>query len=271
MLLSVFTPVLNCRSTIEKTAISVIKLSEFLPNQIEWLVGDGGSNDGTYQYFSHLIKSHPWIKIYSLPNFNIPSTLNSLNEHANGNYFTVLNGDDWILPEVFLSFIQLLQSDKYKNVVSGYVRMIDSEGSVAGVREADGRYINQYMSVNHPGMVAVRELLIRTPFEECYPTAYDYLWTWRLAKNGTKIYVIAEVVAVMMMGGISATRSNQAAKEIFSYKLKNGHLISPILNYLKFLIKKNIKKILIGVSGNKIINWYRINTGSIDKYEDTIR
>lgn len=98
---TVFTPTFNRKQTLERTYISLKKQSF---RDFEWLIIDDGSTDDTESLVAGWLKeknSFP-IRYYWKPNGGKHTAHNCALPLARGEYFAILDSDDWYDPEALM-------------------------------------------------------------------------------------------------------------------------------------------------------------------------
>lgn len=267
MLLTVLTPTLNCASTLGAMLRSVVELEQQFPSKIQHLIGDGGSSDTTLAIIKHFASEHPFIECYALPGKNIPATLNNLVQLARGQYVLVLNGDDFIIPAAMASMLRRLIEKPLSGVLCSYVTIESGLGERLGERLANVAACDSYMSINHPGMLAHRQLFFDVgPYCERTPTAYDYVWTWSAYRKGVDFTVEPVVSAHVRLGGISQTRAHRAAMEILRYKINAGCFVKPLWNFSMFYLKQMLSHLFPSAILRQMKTIYRQRSHSVDRY-----
>ena len=151
MRISVITPVYNGAKYIEETVLSVLKASE--GNEIEYLVIDDGSTDGTKQI---LDKYSSRIKVIHQPNAGESAAVNTGFREASGDFVLVVSADDPLFtPAIFVGIIEFF--DLNPEVVAWYPNwnMIDQYGNFVRKVEvdefSDERLIGRFICLPGPG------------------------------------------------------------------------------------------------------------------------
>lgn len=108
-ILTVVIPSYNVELFLEKTVQSF--LADEILDDIEILIVNDGSKDGTRNIALKYEKSYPQsIKLVDKENGGHGSTINTGLSLANGKYFRVVDGDDWVDTKAFVSFVKKLKT-----------------------------------------------------------------------------------------------------------------------------------------------------------------
>ncbi|MEA4825939.1 MAG: glycosyltransferase [Clostridium sp.] len=105
-------------------------------NNIELLIVDDNSNDGSIQKIKKYEKEYSNIKtIYHSNNYGAPAlSFQEIINEANGEYFILLCSDDLLANDnVIMDFVKELEHNKKVDFVFGNLRLIDSEENEKGV------------------------------------------------------------------------------------------------------------------------------------------
>lgn len=139
--ISVVTPCYNAVDFIEQTVVSV--LAQHYPN-LEYIVMDGGSNDGTQEvvnrYSEHLT-------LISEPDKGQSDALNKGFARATGTILSWINGDDMLAPGALFR-VALAFSLNDADMVAGEVALF-----------RDDRFIKQHATAATPGPLPLNDLL----------------------------------------------------------------------------------------------------------------
>lgn len=116
-LISVFTPTYNRKHTLERLYNSLISQTS---KDFEWIIVDDGSTDGTEELIASFLKKGV-IKINYIKQINKGKhiAINYGLKNAEGNYFFVLDSDDYLLPNAI-------------HEVEVLINKIDRDKSIAG-------------------------------------------------------------------------------------------------------------------------------------------
>jgi succinoglycan biosynthesis protein ExoA len=107
VLVSVLVPVLNESSSIREAVAAM--LAQQVDGQIELLLADGGSDDGTRELLEELAAHDPRVKVLQNPSGRTPSALNVALRHARGEYVARMDAHAFYPPNYLRSGIERLR------------------------------------------------------------------------------------------------------------------------------------------------------------------
>jgi len=122
-LVSIVTPSFNMGRYIDETILSV--LEQDYPN-IEYLVMDGGSTDGTLDI---LKRYQGRLQYVSEPDRGQTDAINKGFQRTRGSIFTFLNADDTLLPGAVTTAVAALRENPDAGVIYGDAWFIDENGA----------------------------------------------------------------------------------------------------------------------------------------------
>lgn len=199
-MISVITVCFNARHTIEKTFQSL--LSQAYEN-IEYIVVDGGSSDGTLDVidkYRNVIK-----KFVSERDGGIYEAMNKGIRMANGEIVGIINADDYYAPNALMQVMQVYQADRNLDVIFGNCSTVNSFGDI--MRDDKPRIDFQHgvVSVLHPSTFVSRRCYLRHGcFDESYRYAGDYEFFCRLAYRCASFSYINTTLAYFRTGGFGS-------------------------------------------------------------------
>jgi glycosyltransferase involved in cell wall biosynthesis len=227
--LSVITIVYNNVRDIERTVLSV--LNQSYPN-IEYLVIDGASNDGTMdilrQYESRISK------LVSERDKGIYDAMNKGLALATGDYVLFMNSGDEIYSSKTVE--NIFASGDDADIYYGETEMFDDAWQSLGRRRHKApdaftwKDFKYGMSISHQA-IYIRKSLTE-PYDLTYKLSSDIDWILRAAKKAKKIVNVKAVVAKYLVGGMSKKKHRQSLAERFSIFVKHYGLIPTIFNHL---------------------------------------
>lgn len=199
-LVSIITVVLNGAEHLEQTIQSV--LSQDYPN-IEYLILDGGSTDGTLniieRYRPHLayFHSHPDKGIYDAMNKGIAL--------ANGALIALKNADDWFAPRAISQIVKTWQ-ETGAGVIYGDTGMVWQEEPLQwSFFPSDHRLLPKGQGIDHRNMVVTGEIYQREKYDTQYRISADHDLMMRLWKQGVQYAHTGTVLGYKRGGGVSAS------------------------------------------------------------------
>lgn len=258
-MISIVTIVYNDVLHIEKTILSVINQTS---HKIEYIIIDGGSNDGTVE----IIKKYDKHLSYwcSETDDGIVDAFNKGISCANGDIIGLVNSGDFLedgaLEKVMDSF------DNNTDIVYGNMQYW-KDGKKQYIFKADHTLLPKFMSINHPAVFVKKEVYEKLGlFSERYKVAMDYELILRFFKNGARFKYIDTVLSNMALGGVSDVNWKLAYIEAYEIRKKYlGDSILIYLSYLSQLLKRHISNLLSVVGLESIKVFYRKYISSVKK------
>lgn len=246
---------------------STFNADKYLPNaiksireqtygNIEWIVVDGDSKDGTLDI---LRQSEDVIDYWmSEPDEGIYDAWNKGIHHANGDWILFLGADDYLWTREVLQKVAVVLNAAYPayRVVYGKVALVNQAGEgIYFLGEAWQKVRNRFhsvMCVPHPALFYHRDLFqAHGVFDTSFRIAGDYEFLLRELKSHEAIFV-DHVVAGMSLGGIS---SNPASSEKMLFEMrratqKNGYIF-PGIPWLWAVVRYVLRRILWRLLGER--------------------
>ena len=227
--LSVITIVYNNVRDIERTVLSV--LNQTYPN-IEYLVIDGASNDGTMdilrQYESRIST------LVSEKDGGIYEAMNKGLALAKGDYVLFMNSGDEIYAPDTVERIFATEADA--DIYYGETEMYDEDWNSLGQRRHKApeaftwRDFKYGMTISHQA-IYIRKSLAE-PYDLTYKLSSDIDWILKAAKKAKRIVNVKSIVAKYLVGGMSKKKHRQSLEERFWIFTKHYGLIPTIFNHL---------------------------------------
>lgn len=201
--------------------------SQDYPGEIEHLVMDGGSTDGTLELLQDY-ENRGWIRIYSEKDNGLYFAMNNGISKASGKYIAILNSDDyWDDNEAIKTCVQALE-DSNADFTYGDLTIQHADGHTS-IFKASIEDIFYRMSFGHMTMVTKTDVLREANgFDaERFSSAADYDLILRLILNGKKPVKVNLNFGVFRAGGFSSNlfRDNCEVNQLF---FKNLNSICPL-------------------------------------------
>jgi len=214
-LLSVVTICYNAKDYIAETFESVRQQKQQL---FEYIVIDGGSNDGTQE----IIKKNQGIIDYwcSESDKGISDALNKGVLKSNGQYIVFLHADDYFV-DPFSTERALLKILKGKDIIAFDIFFEKEEKRYLGRSRGFNSYTNCKMPFYHPGVLCKRTLFDKIGlFDTDFKIAMDYDFFLRAYNTGASFSIEKEVITVFRDTGISSRSDWASLSERFSEEKK---------------------------------------------------
>lgn len=228
---SVITIVYNAVDTIENTIQSVIE--QTYPN-IEYIIIDGGSTDGTLQIIEQYKNSIS--KVITGPDKGIADAFNKGIALATGDWIGMINADDWYAYNAIERV--MLNVSANDEICCGNLTLIGENG-FALCKKSKVRWLNLGMYIMHPTCFVRKEVYERIGlYDTSLKIAVDFDMFLRIKSRGFKIKYIKEMIAFMRTGGTSSNVVQMHQEELIVMRRHLHHLlylISASFNYLNRL------------------------------------
>lgn len=213
-LVSVITPSYNQAAYLEATLRSV--LEQNYPN-IEYLVIDGGSNDGSVEIIQRYASRLSWW--VSEPDGGQAEAINKGFARARGEFITWLNSDDLYLPGAIQSAVETLQQQPALGMVYGNALTIDGHGQPLNVLSFPDWQLEdllRFRIICQPAVFMRRTALLATgPLDQTFHFMLDHQLWLRLAAR----YPLAHLPEMLAAARHHAQAKNAAQAAHFSTEI----------------------------------------------------
>jgi glycosyltransferase involved in cell wall biosynthesis len=212
-LVSIVTPSFNQAPFLEETMRSV--LEQDYPN-LEYLVADGGSTDGSAELVERYADRLAWWA--SEPDGGQAAALNRAFAHARGDILGWVSSDDTLLPGAVSRAVDELERDPELVLVYGEALFVDEQGKelfplaprpfdvAAMVRACDNHVVQ-------PGSLFRRRALeLAGPLDESAYYFFDFEFVLRLAERGARVAPIPDRLATYRVHADSKSAGAPLAK-----------------------------------------------------------
>lgn len=245
MKISIITPVYNAVNTIEKTILSV--LNQKLESELEYIIIDGGSNDGTLDIINRY--SDRINILISEKDNGVYDAMNKGVSLATGDVIGIINADDWYSH----SALEIVETVLNKNPnISVVYSPIDNY--------INGKFINKFSPggldnlvfkfvLNHPSCFVKKSVYNKVGlFNINYSIAADYDFIFRVYSSGATFHYIPESLASYSLNGMSANLNNRlkllAESKKVAYPFVKNHSSSLALKHSLFYIKWFLRELI---------------------------
>lgn len=204
-LISIITVCFNDKENLIKTIKSV--LGQTFPS-IEYLIIDGGSEDGTREILKQY-SSNPVIRVISEKDNGIYNAMNKGVAASYGKYINFMNsGDTFFSCETIRRVVACIENHR-ADIYYGKVNYIYPDGERTqlvdvGEKEAvSPHFLMTGNMPNHQTMFIRRELLTERYFNEGYKIRADYDWFVSCCMAGCRVKNMRFPICNFQRGGIS--------------------------------------------------------------------
>lgn len=210
-LLTIGIPTYNRESALRRAVESA--LAQDCGN-LEILIADNASSDGTQGYCRALAEREPTVRYIRQPSNRGPTAnFNTVLRQARGDHFLFLSDDDWLQPSYSSRCIAWLDAHPDCAMVVGYPRYVREDGASAGGRPIDLRHaspahrVRAYLRDVDDG-AGIYGVLPRAIVDRVSDirnvSGNDWLFVAEVAALG-EILSIAEVTLYRSLGGTSSS------------------------------------------------------------------
>lgn len=248
--ISIVTVTYNCVDTIEKSIRSVIDQNY---GNIEYIICDGASNDGTKEIIERYREYIDWY--VSEPDSGIYNAMNKALDHVTGDIVEFLNGDDFFADNEVISRVEREFSDHLDlDILVGK----DALNIVSGIHYPN-RFLNVYVDAifPHQALFAKTYIFDRIgKFNENYRICADRDWILKAWSENYKFLLKDDIYVHFSPGGGSFGRDTPLEEYLIAVKYlkKTGQD-----KYLKYAERR---------CNQHFANWYVGHIFEKDKYMD---
>lgn len=207
---SIITVSLNSEATIRRTIESVINQTY---NNIEYIIIDGGSTDGTLSIISEYSDRIDYF--VSEKDSGIYEAFNKGIKASNGDIIGIINSDDWYSFEAVEQSVNEIEKSDAEFCCSNAI-MIEDE-MILGINKSNLR-INPWYGcrIIHPSVFVKKELYDEIGlFDEKYSIASDYKWMLEVMVNNRRLHYFDKETVYFRRGGVSTTLRFKTAYETY--------------------------------------------------------
>lgn len=238
ILITIVTVCRNAEKTIEATVKSVLEQTY---SNIEYIIVDGASTDGTLEIVGSYSEKFP-IKVYSEPDQGIYDAMNKGVFYAKGDYIQFLNAGDRLIDS---TVIQRTVDEMKKGEGSLFYGSIVYEYETGkqeirnyGPACAKKMYYYTGDCINHQAIFASKDCFKSESFDLSYRICADREWMMRISKKGYRfvcmpflicVYSLNEESASVRMKELAKMEADRCMKEHFPF----GYYIYCVFEYFR--------------------------------------
>ncbi|WP_313824372.1 colanic acid biosynthesis glycosyltransferase WcaE [Leclercia sp.] len=234
MLLSVITVAFRNLDGVVKTWRSLRNLARDPSLSFEWIVVDGGSNDGTAEFLEKLNGEFN-LRYVSEKDRGIYDAMNKGIDMAQGRYAIFLNSGD-IFHDDVAQFVRQLGDVQGNAMILGDALLDFGDGNKVRRAAKPGWYIYHSLPASHQAIFFPISGLKTYPYDLQYRVSSDYALTARMYKAGYPFKRLPGLVSEFSMGGVSTSNNLELCQD--AKKVQREILRMPgVLAELSYLLR----------------------------------
>ncbi|MCX6135458.1 MAG: glycosyltransferase family 2 protein [Ignavibacteriales bacterium] len=207
--ISIVTAVLN---SVDRIGRSIECLASSKRDQVEYIVVDGGSTDGTLDVVrEHGQQISVWL---SEPDEGISHAFNKGIRMAKGEIVGLLNAGDWYESGALVAVEDAFDANPEIEILCGAIQFWEAGSrTIVGLPVPDR--LEQETSVYHPAVFVRKTAYMKYgEYDETYHYAMDYELLLRFKHAGAKFLAVDKVLANMSLDGISYKNWYKGLREV---------------------------------------------------------
>lgn len=201
---------------------------------LEWVVADGGSTDGTIDLLKEVKDLE--VVIDSRPDFGIYDALNRAIKLSSGEYYLVLGADDILYDDAIDNFIKSILH-KECDIVSAQI--VCNGKILSAKKKLKWLYgQNYYISMHAVGCLIKKDLHDKFGFySHLYPIGADFLFLKRIGDAGCRIYHVDFISGEFGANGLSRTDILASLADVYRAQIQTGEckLVQTLLFMLRIM------------------------------------
>lgn len=234
--ISIITITYNAVLWLESTVQSVVGQVDA---NIEYIIIDGGSNDGTVDIIR---KYEPHIAYWvSEPDGGLYDAMNKGLNRATGDYVWFVNAGDRIhAPETVQNICAGLK-EELPDVIYGETAIIDGSGTQVAMRRLKApaslnwKSFKWGMLVSHQSFIAKRTLA--SAYDPQYRLVADYDWCIRILQKSKQVYNTHMILSDFLEEGLSSKQRKASLKERYSIMNRYYGKVTTFLLHIWFAVR----------------------------------
>ena len=241
--ISIITVVYNGKEAIQQTIKSIAAQTY---TNIEYIVVDGASTDGTVDIIKNSSSINQWV---SEKDKGLYDAMNKGIDMATGDYLWFINAGDSIFDNTILDKVFSLP---LADVYYGQTMIVDAQGKELGLRRLKAPENFTWKSLLNGMLVCHQSFIVRKEITTKYSTHFhisaDYEWMIKCMKKAKTVCNSHLTLSRFLDGGLNKTRMGTGLKERYSIMMDHYgffptlfvHLYFPIRFAIFYLIHKRV-------------------------------
>ena len=255
-------------------------------DDLEILVEDDGGTDNTANIVKEYENKYPGIvKLVHKENGGYGSTVNKSLELAQGKYFKLLDGDDWVISSNFNKFLKLLRKIDVDAIYSPRIKQNESAKKQLNDyfdNEIEGEYNFEDIILKSKDSIIMHTLTYKTELlkscklkllEKCFYTDTQYAMFPTVSAK--KIYITHMPVYVYRVGRDEQSISISSHQKHYEDHVRVSKAMIEFYNKNKDILEPNKEKYIFDYTkkhiGNTIVRFYLVldkNKENLEKIKD---
>jgi putative colanic acid biosynthesis glycosyltransferase len=211
MLLSVITVAFRNYEGVMKTWQSLAHLAKAQDIEFEWIVVDGGSQDGTEDFLKSLNGQYN-LRFISERDKGIYDAMNKGIDMASGRFAIFLNSGD-IFHEEIVDVVRQLSEAKETAMYIGDALLDFGDGNKMRRNAKSGWYIYHSLPASHQAIFFPVHGLKTYPYDLQFKVSSDYALAARMFKAGFPFKRLKGLVSEFSMGGVSTSNNLELCQD----------------------------------------------------------
>lgn len=244
--ITVITVCFNAENVIKETLLSVIEQTY---QNIEYIVKDGNSKDGTIKIVREQLRDYPAVIISEADN-GIYDAMNMAVKSATGEYCIFMNaGDRFVDSTVVEKIVEQITRNQNPDAIYGDTKFLYSDGNI--ISQKTGALYKHKLgflfggSICHQSFLAKTKLLQECPFSLEYKICADRECMISLLERGCR-FVYSDIdIALCMVDGYSLQNVEKYEEEVDKCILQHFGP-SRIMWHIIKLLKRNKALLKVG-------------------------
>jgi glycosyltransferase involved in cell wall biosynthesis len=261
--ITIITVTLNNLKGLRRTVESVLLQKN---NSVEYIIIDGGSNDGTSSFLKTI--SQKIDKYISEKDDGIYNAMNKGALMSSGKYLLFLNSGDELCNSAIDLYISEINKSEYSFYYGQlYLKKLDDENNKFELKIPDYSKLEYGMSIFHPSTLISKNCFVQFGMYDCsLRLAADYKFFLKAYKKNASFKYINKPLAVYESGGFSSQNANLSLIENLKIKFQILPIYKSLPNilycFIQFygiIILRNFAFTLLGpVQYEKMLNSLKI-------------